>query len=376
MAPHVPAGVCAPARPMRLAAAPRHVAMCRYSSLVDPDREALSPAQCMAALEKALADGAALSGIVIAGPGDPLAETGRTLDLLFAVRALAPDLPVRLVTAGLGLPPALDALREAGVDGVTLQVNAVSPEMAAALYAWVRPGVRTLRAAEGAAALLAGQAEAMQVLRDAGLPAEVEFLLVPGVNGAHLHDVASWAAARGAVRFSVLPARSSAVPHTAAPHEPDDAAMAAAVTLAGGVLPAVDGRPCAAHGEESDEALDESGLYDAAKPYVAVATSDGVNVDVHLGKAEKLLLYDVRQGEVALAGSRACPPKGGGEGRWEALADVLADCRALIAASAGESPRQALLARGLPVVTGSTTVEEAASRIFGVAANMGIVRGR
>ncbi len=128
--------------------------------------------------------------------------------------------------------------------------------------------------------------------------------------------------------------------------------------------------------QPTDAPLDDSSLYDATKPYVAVATSDGVNVDVHLGKAEKLLLYEIRQGEVALAGSRACPPKGGGEGRWESLAAILADCRALIAASAGEAPRQALLERGLPVVTGSTTVEEAAARVFGVAANMGIVRGR
>ncbi len=43
MAPDATA--CTHAQPMRLAAAPRHVAMCRYSSLNDPDREALSGRQ-------------------------------------------------------------------------------------------------------------------------------------------------------------------------------------------------------------------------------------------------------------------------------------------------------------------------------------------
>lgn len=369
------ASACTLVQPMHLAAAPRHVAMCRYSSLNDPDREALSPAQCMAALDKILKDGKAPPEIVVAGPGDPLAEAERTLDLLAAVRALAPQVPVRLVTAGVGLTALAAKLREAGVGLVTLQVNAVSPEMAKALYAWVRPGVLTLRAADAASALLTGQIEAMLALSAAGVAVEVEFLLAPGVNDGHLAEVAAWAASRGAARLLVVPARSSAVPHTEPPREPSDAEIAKAVALAGKSLPAADGRACAAQGDEADS-LDESGLYDASRPYVAVATSDGVNVDVHLGKAEKLLLYEIRQGEVALAGSRACPPKGGGEGRWEALAGLLGDCRALIAASAGESPRQALLERGLPVVTGSTTVEEAAARIFGVAANMGIVRGR
>ncbi|EPR42532.1 Dinitrogenase iron-molybdenum cofactor biosynthesis protein [Desulfovibrio sp. X2] len=372
-----------------MAAAPRHTAMCHYSPAGSggggADQEALSPAQCLAGLEKILAESAPaadsldhpafpdLPEIVVAGPGDPLAEPERTLDLLEAVRGLAPAAAVRLVTSGLNLAPVLDDLKALRVSPVVVQVNAVDHDLAKSLYAWVRPGVRTLRADEAADVLLAGQEEALDLLDGAGVETEVEFLLVPGVNDAHLPVVAAFAASHGASRLSVLPARTAAVPHTETPREPTDAEMAAAVALAAKTLPAYDGRPCMAQG---DADIDDSSLYDAKKPYVAVATSDGVNVDVHLGKAEKLLVYEVRQGEVALAGSRACPPRGGGDGRWEKLADVLADCRALVAASAGESPRQALLERGLPVLTGSSTVEEAVARIFGVAANMGIVRGR
>ena len=119
---------------------------------------------------------------------DPLAEPERTFDLLGAVRSLVPSMPVRLVTAGIGLAAKVEALRAAKVDIVTMQVNAVSPEMAKALYAWVRPGVLTLRAADAATALLDGQVEAMKALAAAGIPAEVEFLLVPGVNDAHLRN--------------------------------------------------------------------------------------------------------------------------------------------------------------------------------------------
>ena len=82
------------------------------------------------------------------------------------------------------------------------------------------------------------------------------------------------------------------------------------------------------------------------RPNVAVASANGMDVDLHLGQARQLLIYGPREdGLVCLLETRPAPePAGAGE-RWQMLAGILADCFALLAASAGETPRSEL-ARG------------------------------
>lgn len=71
----------------------------------------------------------------IAGPGDPLANIGRSFKTLELIREQLPDLKLCLSTNGLMLPDAVDRLLEVGVDHVTVTINTLDPDIAAQIYA-------------------------------------------------------------------------------------------------------------------------------------------------------------------------------------------------------------------------------------------------
>ena len=86
----------------------------------------------------------------------------------------------------------------------------------------------------------------------------------------------------------------------------------------------------------------------AERPRVAVASGTGMDVDLHLGQAKTLLIYGPREdGLACLLETRQAPEPGSGESRWDQLADTLHDCFALLAASAGQRPREVLGNRGI-----------------------------
>jgi nitrogen fixation protein NifB len=72
-----------------------------------------------------------LSVVGIAGPGDPLANIGRSFKTLELIREQLPDLKLCLSTNGLMLPDAVDRLLDVGVDHVTVTINTLDPDIAA-----------------------------------------------------------------------------------------------------------------------------------------------------------------------------------------------------------------------------------------------------
>ena len=77
---------------------------------------------------------------------------------------------------------------------------------------------------------------------------------------------------------------------------------------------------------------------------VAVATKTGLNIDEHFGQTERLDIYDVSAGQVALVERRMVDShcRGGAvdDDRRETLLRAIADCAAVFAARVGEGPRQ------------------------------------
>jgi nitrogen fixation protein NifB len=131
------------------------------------------------------------------------------------------------------------------------------------------------------------------------------------------------------------------------------------------------------------------------RPYVAVATREGALVNQHLGEASQLAIYgrevkgdsphlceapggraptegwSRQMGTVPffrpgfrLVATRPAPSAGGGQQRWLALAETLKDCRALLVASAGESPTSVLAARGIRVVMMEGLIEEGLEAVY------------
>jgi nitrogen fixation protein NifB len=102
------------------------------------------------------------------------------------------------------------------------------------------------------------------------------------------------------------------------------------------------------------------------RPNVAVASSNGMDIDLHLGEAIRVLIYGPREdGLACLLGSRPAPEPGGGEMRWENLGETLGDCFAILAASAGESPRKILARHGIKVLVIEDTIEGTVDVLYG-----------
>lgn len=159
----------------------------------------LDPVEAAQLVGRAVAALPHLSVVGIAGPGDPLASPGPTLETLALVRRAHPGLLLCLSTNGLALPDHVDALVALGVGHVTVTLNAVDPELGARLYAHVTgDDDRALHGAEGAAHLLARQEEGLTRLARAGIAVKVNTVVVPGINDAHVEAVARRAAALGA----------------------------------------------------------------------------------------------------------------------------------------------------------------------------------
>jgi nitrogen fixation protein NifB len=88
---------------------------------------------------------------------------------------------------------------------------------------------------------------------------------------------------------------------------------------------------------------------------VAVASSDGTRVDQHLGRAERLFIFEASGAGATLLEQRSPDPGAGGAGHDERrLAEILRlteDCSVVLALQVGPAFRQQLECRGIRVLT-------------------------
>ena len=123
--------------------APRANNRIRFASTKE-STQAMIPAQALAWLDDLLNKGGKIDGVNIAGPGDPLADLGPTLETLRLVREKYPAMALGITTLGLGGEQSVEQLVKAGVSHVTLLVDGVDLEVVKKLYAWIRPGAKTI----------------------------------------------------------------------------------------------------------------------------------------------------------------------------------------------------------------------------------------
>ncbi len=340
----------------------------------------LSPRDAIALLEKVTeeAKGKPITMVAVCGPGDPLATPEETLAALRLVRQTYPGLPVCIGTNGLGGAAVATDLADIGLDHVTLYVNAVDPEIAATVYQWIRPAKRTLPVREAAGMLVAEQREALLAFKAAGLAVKVDITVFPGLNDDHVLEIARTVAELGADCLEVTPCApvpaSETTPGIAAPTEESLASLRAAAAASLPVTTAPDA--CSAGGSvalQQDTSPKAGGLDflsllpkpDAERPYVAVATTDGFDVNEHLGRAQRFLIYGPKEGLVSLLDARPGPTPGAGDERWEKLADTLPDCKLLLVEHAGQNPEQVLARRGIRVVRVSANIESIVDKLYG-----------
>lgn len=336
----------------------------------------LGPREAAAYLHRALAAEPRIAVVGVAGPGDPFANTEATLETLRLIRETAPEMLLCVSTNGLGVTEEVaNELADLQVSHVTITVNAVDPEIGARIYAWVRDGKKTYRGVEGAKLLLERQLDAIVYFKGRGMEVKVNTVIVPGVNDHHVEEVARVVSGLGADVHNLIPMTPAPGALFEDVPEPDANTMLRARRGSSKYLKQmVHCKRCRADavgllGEDRsgefaalmDEARDEVA---ADRPYVAVATQEGVLVNQHLGVADRLLVWEKVEDGFRLVGDRPCPSPGS-EGRWEALAETVSDCRAILVAAAGEVPRKALEARGVAVCEMEGIIDDALEAVYG-----------
>lgn len=329
----------------------------------------LSPKEALRFLTRSLARTPNIAVTGIAGPGDPFANAERTMATMRLVRERYPEMLLCVSTNGLALLPWIDELAELQVGHVTITINAVDPEIGAEIYAWVRHGGRMYHGVEAAALLMERQFEALAKLKERGIIAKVNSVVIPGVNDWHVAAIAERVAEYGADVLNCIPYHRT--PETLFENlsEPSHELMQRVRKTAGELLPQM--AHCAQcrsdvagllhEGDGLDamrEFLNSGGLAavdESVRPCIAVATGDGAMIDGHLAESEELWIYrlDARSGGVSFNGRRRMPSALNGRMRWPMMAGILDDCAILLASGAGEFSVNELGERGVSVVVRS-----------------------
>ena len=341
----------------------------------------LSPKQAMHYLDQAMALSPNIAVVGIAGPGDPFANPDETMETLRLVRAKYPEMLLCVATNGLDLPSYIDELAALQVSHVTLTINAIDPEIGAEIYSWARYNKKMYRGIHASMLLIANQLDSLKKLKKAGVTAKVNSIIIPGINDTHVIEVARKAAELGADILNCMPYYRTTETFFENIPEPSPELVAEIQKATGAYLPQMmHCSRCRAdavgiigeiNSPEMMKKLAESAALtknpEENRPYIAVASLEGVLINQHLGEAERFLIYGTgrNNGEYVLVDSRKAPEAGGGKGRWETLAATLIDCRAVLVNGAGGLPIKVLNAHGIDVMVLEGSIEKAVNACFG-----------
>jgi nitrogen fixation protein NifB len=164
----------------------------------------LAPWEAVERVEAFIGRNDRISVVGIAGPGDPLANE-MTFETLQAINRQFPDLTLCVSTNGLALSDRLEDLMKAGVKSLTVTINAVTPETAEKVYAWVLFRGKRFTGKAAAGILVKSQWQGLMNAIEAGLIVKVNSVLIPGVNESELPLIAERAGNLGADIMNILP---------------------------------------------------------------------------------------------------------------------------------------------------------------------------
>lgn len=352
-----------------LPVAPQVVARTRFSPPTPTKSQCLMVPEALSWLESVMAErGQSVSIVAISGPGDPLATPDITLHVIAEVRKRFSTLQIGLHTVGIGSDRLAAELAKAGANHVSMEVNGVRSEILEKLYAWIRPGQKTLKISEAAKLLIKEQQNGVPALKFHELSVGIQTTLYPGYNTDHVAKISSEMMELGADTISLIPYLPEAETEVEL-EGPTPEIIATATKKAGQYLRVVE--PILLQSAESSCGSPATKLAALPKPSkerpnVAVASSNGIEIDLHLGQAIKFIIYGPREdGLACLLEVREAPEPGKGSERWQELAKVLSDCFILLAASAGETPRRVLAEKGIKVLITEENIEGTVDVLYG-----------
>jgi len=338
----------------------------------------LTPHQAMIYLDFVFEKAENISVVGIAGPGDPFANPKETMQTLTMVREKYPEIMLCLATNGLELAPYINELAELGISHVTVTLNTIDSEIGAQIYSFVRYGKKVLAPKTGMKILLEKQLEAIEKLKEKSIITKVNTIILPGINEDHIEAVAK---KMGELKVDILncipfyPNKGSVFANLKEP--PKEAVRKIREKAAQYIPQMYHCARCRADaigilGEENSAELIEKlkecselpEIYDDKRPYVAVATLEGALVNQKLGKAQELFIYGRKDEQIIFIESRKTPEPGQGLKRWEKLAEIIGDCRALLVNGIGHNPREVISKKGIDILELDGMIDEAVEAVF------------
>lgn len=340
----------------------------------------LSPPQALHYMERVLEKEPRITVAGIAGPGDPFANPEETLSTMRLLREKYPNLILCLATNGLGLRPEyIQEIAEIGVSHVTVTINAIDPEITRQVYRWIRDDKTVYRGRKGAELLLERQLNAVKGLKAAGVVVKINCIVMPGINDHHVVEVARTMAELGADLFNAMAMYPTPDTPFEDIQEPDSLMMAKLRKECEQYLPQM--RHCTRCRADAvgllgaDQSEEFHGCLIACskkivplesknRPYVAVASYEGVLVNQHLGQAEQFQIWEKTDSGFKMVEERIAPAPGTGFERWQKVADLLHDCRAVLATSMGDNPKEILSKCGVLPVEMSGFIQEGLQAVY------------
>jgi nitrogen fixation protein NifB len=318
-----------------------------------------------------------LKVVGIAGPGDPFANPNETIETIRQVHDAFPDKIFCLSTNGLEIEPYIDEIANLGVTHVTITINAVDPKIGSKIYKWMRINKHVYRGEEGARILMNQQLAAVSKLHAKRIIVKINSIIVPGINDEHIQEVAIKCKELGADVINCIPMLPTADTPFGTLEEPSKAMVFKTRLLASEHIPLVshcvrcraDAAGLLGHDLKESYALlrefasrPDRDVSD--RPYVAVATNEGLLVNLHLGEADSLYIFKQSSKGYKFVEQRRTPTVGLGDQRWIDLASILNDCQAVLVSGVGDNPRVIFENCGIHVIQMTGLIDEGLEGIY------------
>ncbi len=164
----------------------------------------LAPEEAVETVSRALELCPDITVAGIAGPGDTLASD-RALETFALINERFPHLIKCMSTNGLLLKERADEVIRAGVNTLTVTVNAIDPEIQAKIISRIYYHRRRYEGVEGAAILIDNQLEGIRKIAEAGITVKVNSVLIAELNKEHIKEIAKAVSGRGAALYNIIP---------------------------------------------------------------------------------------------------------------------------------------------------------------------------
>jgi nitrogen fixation protein NifB len=332
----------------------------------------LKPAEALIRLEEVEKTVSNLAVVGIAGPGDPFANPVETMETLERVHAKYPDKLLCVSSNGLDILDCIPRLAKLNVSHVTITVNAVDPVIGAGIYEWISFHKKTYFGVEGATLLLERQTGAIRELKRYGITVKVNTVVIPRVNEHHVCEIARYVSGLGADIqncIALIPVKGTPYEDL---HEPSASEMRIVRAKTSVFIKQM--KHCARCRADAAGLLGEdTGSDMEAKPgtinfnrgkYVAVATSNGLSIDTHLGMATRLAIYTFENEKIRLVENRDISSSRYACDRWNTLTGLLADCSVLLVNRIGSAPLRILKGNGFTVEAVEGDVIKTVTSVF------------